>query len=98
MELTPSQVIVLATPVFLLLIALEFAWGVKRGRNTYRLNASAPLRHPLEAHRSVGTLLSLVVQRSGRGRAHHERRPRGSGASGCGSRSRSSARSTSQAG
>ncbi|MGV3493152.1 MAG: lysoplasmalogenase family protein [Ramlibacter sp.] len=38
MELSPSQVIVLATPVFLLLIAVEYAWGVARGRNTYRLN------------------------------------------------------------
>jgi len=37
-------------------------------RNTYRLNVSAPLRHPLEAHRSVGTLLSLVVERAGSGR------------------------------
>ncbi len=36
--MTPSQIIVLATPVFLLLIALEFAWGWARGRNTYRLN------------------------------------------------------------
>jgi hypothetical protein len=35
---SPSQVIVLATPVFLLLIALEIAYGVRRGRNTYRLN------------------------------------------------------------
>ncbi len=33
-----SQIIVLATPVFLLLIALEYAWGVAKGRNTYRLN------------------------------------------------------------
>lgn len=38
MDLSPSQLIVLATPVFLVLIALEFAWGVARGRNTYRLN------------------------------------------------------------
>ncbi|TWO64997.1 hypothetical protein FN976_27510 [Caenimonas sedimenti] len=38
MQLSPSQVIVLATPVFFLLIALEFAWGVHKGRNTYRLN------------------------------------------------------------
>ena len=38
MKLSPSQVIVLATPVFLLLIALEYAWGRWRGRNTYRLN------------------------------------------------------------
>lgn len=38
MQLSPSQVIVLATPVFFLLIGLEFAWGRWRGRNTYRLN------------------------------------------------------------
>jgi sterol desaturase/sphingolipid hydroxylase (fatty acid hydroxylase superfamily)/uncharacterized membrane protein YhhN len=38
MQLSPSQVIVLATPVFLLAIALEYAWGAWRGRNTYRLN------------------------------------------------------------
>ena len=36
--MTPSQIIVLATPVFLLLIAFEFAWGYAKGRNTYRLN------------------------------------------------------------
>jgi sterol desaturase/sphingolipid hydroxylase (fatty acid hydroxylase superfamily)/uncharacterized membrane protein YhhN len=36
--LTPSQVIVLATPVFLGLIAIEYAWGRARGRDTYRLN------------------------------------------------------------
>ena len=38
MQLSPSQVIVLATPVFLLAIALEYAWGRARGRDTYRLN------------------------------------------------------------
>jgi alkylglycerol monooxygenase len=38
MSLSPSQVIVLATPVFLLLIAVEIAWGRARGRDTYRLN------------------------------------------------------------
>jgi alkylglycerol monooxygenase len=38
MKLSPSQIIVLATPVFLLMIAAEIAWGVWRGRNTYRLN------------------------------------------------------------
>jgi alkylglycerol monooxygenase len=32
-----SKVIVFATPVFFLLIALEFAWGRAKGRNTYRL-------------------------------------------------------------
>lgn len=36
--MTPSQIIVLATPVFLLAIALELAWGWKKKRNTYRLN------------------------------------------------------------
>jgi alkylglycerol monooxygenase len=36
--MSPSQVIVLATPVFFLLIAVEFAWGYAKGRNTYRLN------------------------------------------------------------
>ncbi len=35
--MTGAQIIVLATPVFLALIALEFAVGVARGRNTYRL-------------------------------------------------------------
>lgn len=38
MQLSPSQVIVLATPVFLLLIGVEYAVGVARRRNTYRLN------------------------------------------------------------
>jgi alkylglycerol monooxygenase len=38
MDLSPSQVIVLATPVFLLLIAAEYAWGRRRGRDTYRLD------------------------------------------------------------
>ncbi|WP_096698593.1 lysoplasmalogenase family protein [Polaromonas sp. AER18D-145] len=36
--MTPSQIIVLATPVFFLLIAIEFAWGYAKGRNTYRLS------------------------------------------------------------
>jgi len=36
--MTPSQIIVLATPVFFLLIALEFAWGLRKARNTYRLS------------------------------------------------------------
>jgi alkylglycerol monooxygenase len=36
--MSPGQIIVVATPVFLLLIAIEFAWGWKNGRNTYRLN------------------------------------------------------------
>jgi sterol desaturase/sphingolipid hydroxylase (fatty acid hydroxylase superfamily) len=36
--MTGPQIIVLATPVFLALIALEIAVGLGRGRNTYRLN------------------------------------------------------------
>ncbi len=36
--MSPGQIIVVATPVFLLLIALEYAWGWKTGRNSYRLN------------------------------------------------------------
>src|SRR3954465_5192901 len=36
--LTGPQVIVLATPVFFLLIGIEFLVGLRRGRNTYRLN------------------------------------------------------------
>ena len=35
--MSPSQIIVLATPVFFVLIALELAIGYKRRRNTYRL-------------------------------------------------------------
>ncbi len=35
--MTGPQIIVLATPVFLLAMALEFAIGVASGRNTYRL-------------------------------------------------------------
>ena len=37
-RVTPAQIIVLATPVFLAAIAIEFAVGVARGRNTYRLH------------------------------------------------------------
>jgi sterol desaturase/sphingolipid hydroxylase (fatty acid hydroxylase superfamily) len=36
--MTGPQTIVLATPVFLLLIGVEFLVGWRRGRNTYRLN------------------------------------------------------------
>ncbi len=41
--MSPSQIIVLATPVFFLLIAVEFAWGRARsrkgaGRSGYRLD------------------------------------------------------------
>jgi alkylglycerol monooxygenase len=33
-----AKVILFASPIFFLLIALEFFWGLKKGRNTYRLN------------------------------------------------------------
>jgi DNA-binding transcriptional ArsR family regulator len=33
-------------------------------RNRYRLNVNVPLRHPLESHRTVGSLLSMVLDRS----------------------------------
>ena len=33
-------------------------------RNAYRLDVSAPLRHPLEAHRTVGSLLAMVLDRT----------------------------------
>jgi sterol desaturase/sphingolipid hydroxylase (fatty acid hydroxylase superfamily) len=36
--MTGPQIIVLATPVFLLLIALEYLVGLKRGRDTYRVS------------------------------------------------------------
>lgn len=32
-------------------------------RNSYHLNVNAPLRHALEAHRTVGALLGLVASR-----------------------------------
>ena len=36
--MSPSQIIVLATPVFFAMIAIEWAWGYARGRNTYQLD------------------------------------------------------------
>ena len=38
-------------------------------RNCYRLNTGVPLRHPLESHRTVGTLLSLLLDRGATRRA-----------------------------
>ena len=37
-------------------------------RNSYRLNLDVPLRHALESHKTVGVLLSLVLDRAGRKR------------------------------
>lgn len=34
-------------------------------RNSYQLNLDVPLRHALESHKTVGTLLSLVLDRAG---------------------------------
>jgi len=50
---TPAQIIVLATPVFLGAIALELAVGVIRGRNTYRL-------HDAMASIGLGMMSQLV--------------------------------------
>jgi DNA-binding MarR family transcriptional regulator len=33
-------------------------------RNTYRLNLDSPLRHPLEAHRSIRALLAMVLEQA----------------------------------
>ena len=38
-------------------------------RNRYRLHLSVPLRHPLEAHRTVGALLAVVLETTGHKRA-----------------------------
>ena len=44
---------------------LEFAGVLTRERNgrrnRYQLDATLPLRHPLEAHRSVGALLEMLL-------------------------------------
>jgi biotin operon repressor len=38
----------------------------RRGRrNHYRLHLERPLRHPIEAHRTVGALLGVVLERAG---------------------------------
>jgi DNA-binding IclR family transcriptional regulator len=42
-------------------------------RNSYRLNLEAPLRHALESHKTVGVLLSLVVDRAGLARLSSSR-------------------------
>jgi len=38
-------------------------------RNHYRVNASLPLRHPVEQHNQVAALLQLLQPRKGRGKA-----------------------------
>ena len=62
--MTGSQIIVLAMPVFLLLMALEFAVGRARGRNTYRLNdplASVGLGVMSQVTGVFGKLLRLGI-------------------------------------
>lgn len=48
-----------------ILSELEEAGYIERERegrrNRYRLDRRLPLRHPLEAHRSIGTLLELLA-------------------------------------
>jgi DNA-binding Lrp family transcriptional regulator len=45
---------------------LELAGVLERTRdgrrNTYRIDATVPLRHPLEAHCRIGNLLSMVTE------------------------------------
>jgi DNA-binding transcriptional ArsR family regulator len=47
---------------------LEAAGVVERERdgrrNRYRLHTERPLRHPIEAHRTVGALLGMVLDRT----------------------------------
>ena len=47
---------------------LEAAGVVERRRegrrNHYRLHTERPLRHPIEAHRSVAALLGMVLERA----------------------------------
>jgi DNA-binding IclR family transcriptional regulator len=31
-------------------------------RNTYRVHSARPLRHPIEAHRTIGDLIDAVVR------------------------------------
>jgi sterol desaturase/sphingolipid hydroxylase (fatty acid hydroxylase superfamily) len=62
--MTDAQVIVLAMPVFLLAIALEFAMGRARGRNTYRLNdtlSSLGLGVMSQVADAFGTLLKVAI-------------------------------------
>ena len=89
--MTGAQVIVLATPVFLLAIAAEFAVGLARGRNTYRLNDAlgsiglgvmsqviGRLRHAVHA----SAMYTLVFEHVALLRAAGRRR-RGSGSARC---------------
>ncbi len=62
--MTGPQIIVLATPIFLLLIALEFGIGLARGRNTYRLNdalSSMGLGVMSQVTGVFGTLVSVAM-------------------------------------
>jgi sterol desaturase/sphingolipid hydroxylase (fatty acid hydroxylase superfamily) len=62
--MTGAQVIVLAMPVFLLAIALEFVIGMFRQRNTYRLNdalSSLGLGVMSQVFDAFGTLLKVAI-------------------------------------
>ena len=62
--MTGAQVIVLAMPVFLLAIAAEFAVGLARGRNTYRLNdtlGSLGLGVMSQVFDAFGTLFKVAM-------------------------------------
>lgn len=61
-----------------ILAELEEAGYIERERegrrNHYRLDRKLPLRHPLEAHRTIGALLDLLASR---GKARQVRAPKG---------------------
>ena len=62
--MTGAQIIVLAMPVFLLAIAAEFAIGLARGRNTYRLNdtlGSLGLGVMSQVFDAFGTLFKVAM-------------------------------------
>jgi len=44
-------------------------------RNHYRIDLSAPLRHPIEAHCTVGALLELVLSREQMHRVQEDQLP-----------------------
>jgi sterol desaturase/sphingolipid hydroxylase (fatty acid hydroxylase superfamily) len=58
---TDAQIIILATPVFLLLIAIEFIVGARRRRNTYRLNDALSSIGLGVMSEVVGVFTKLVV-------------------------------------
>ena len=63
-----EQVGITERAVAQIIVDLEAAGVISRGRdgrrNVYTVHRSVPLRHPLEKHRAVGDILSVVVGRA----------------------------------